>query len=123
MLPDIGYARSQAELELGLLLASDPERRSLARDHFELAITELSNLTKAFPNVAVYGKSLDAAIRGRDGTVSADDPGPDQFRITLTDNALTTRDLGRSSQTFTPIKSCMPPGYTSSWGRYCYHWK
>jgi hypothetical protein len=52
----------------GEVFASDPAGRSLARDHFERAITELPGLAKAFPSVAVYRKSLDAAIRGRDET-------------------------------------------------------
>jgi hypothetical protein len=64
--PSISYARSQAELELGLLLASDSERRSLATDHFELAIAESSSLVEAFPHITMYRNLRDAAIRGRD---------------------------------------------------------
>jgi tetratricopeptide (TPR) repeat protein len=72
LLPNIRNARSQAELELGWLLADDSQKRSAARDHFELAITELSKLVNDFPKIASYQKSLDAAIRGRDETTSPD---------------------------------------------------
>ena len=65
MLPNIGYARAQAELELGLLFAADPKRRSLALVHFERAITELSSLAKAFPGVAIYRRSLEFAMKSR----------------------------------------------------------
>jgi tetratricopeptide (TPR) repeat protein/tRNA A-37 threonylcarbamoyl transferase component Bud32 len=76
LLPSISYARSQAELELGLLLASDSERRSLAKDHFELAIAESSSLVEAFPRVTMYRNLLDAATRGRDEIRPADGPKP-----------------------------------------------
>ncbi len=72
LLPSISYARSQAELELGLLLASDSERRSLATDHFEHAIAESSSLVEAFPRVTMYRNLLDAATRGRDEIRSRD---------------------------------------------------
>ena len=72
LLPSISYARSQAELELGLLLAADSQRRSLAKDHFELAITESSSLVAAFPRVAMYRSLLDAATHGRDEIRSTD---------------------------------------------------
>jgi serine/threonine-protein kinase len=62
----MSYARTLAELELGLLLASDPERRSRATDHFERAIAESSSLVAGFPRVAMYRNLLDAATQGRD---------------------------------------------------------
>ena len=67
---------AQAELELGLLLASDSQRRSLATDHFELAIAESSSLVEAFPRVTIYRNLREAAIRGRDELRSADGSKP-----------------------------------------------
>jgi tetratricopeptide (TPR) repeat protein len=63
---NIRYARSEAELELGLLLKADQERRTQATAHFDRAITELTALVQAFPRVANYRKSLSIATRGRD---------------------------------------------------------
>jgi tetratricopeptide (TPR) repeat protein len=61
---NIQYARAQAELELGLLLASDPKRRTEATVHFDRATTELSALAEAFPRVSIYQKMLGVATRG-----------------------------------------------------------
>ncbi len=76
LLPNIRYARSRAELELGLLLAADPTRRARASDHFERAIGELSGLARAFPRVSIYQTLLDLATRGRDDVHAKDGAGP-----------------------------------------------
>ena len=66
LLPSIAFARSNAEFELGFLLAPDSKRRSLATDQFERSIAELSSLVAAYPRVAAYSDLLAAAKRARD---------------------------------------------------------
>jgi tetratricopeptide (TPR) repeat protein len=76
LLPNIQYARAQAELELGLLLSSDQGRRAQAKDHFDRAITELSDLAQAFPRVSIYSTLLGVATRGREDARAAKGLGP-----------------------------------------------
>ena len=72
LVPNIQFARSQAELELGLLLASDQLRRTQAIDHLDRAVTELSGLAQAFPRVRIYRTLLGEATRGRDDVRATD---------------------------------------------------
>jgi hypothetical protein len=63
---DVRSARAEAALELGLLLASDQKRQAEARNYFDIAITDLSNLSQAFPRVAAYRTLLSSAKSSRD---------------------------------------------------------
>jgi eukaryotic-like serine/threonine-protein kinase len=73
LLPNTQYAHAQGELELGLLLASDQERRGQAGDHFKRAVEELSGLAQAFPRVPIYKALLGVATRGQEGNRSKED--------------------------------------------------
>jgi serine/threonine-protein kinase len=66
LLPNIRFARGQAELELGLLLAPVQSRKIEAADHFDRAVNDLSGLAQAFPRITIYETLRKAATRGRD---------------------------------------------------------
>jgi serine/threonine-protein kinase len=65
LIPNLRSSRSEAELELGLLLKSDPDRKAQSSDHFDRAVTELSALNHDFPRVSSYQNWLNIAKKAR----------------------------------------------------------
>ncbi len=76
LLPSIQYAIAWAELELGLLLASDPVRSGQAGERFEHAVSDLAGLAQAFPRVPIYRALLAVATRSRDENRGTEGKGP-----------------------------------------------